>query len=184
MKALLKFILPLAGILAVVIGALTLIKGQNSRTPGEGARPEIQLGASLPDFDLHPFGSDKTVPASELKAKIVLVNFWATWCEACMVEMPSIIKLRNLYKDRGFEVVAVNVDENPEAVLPQTLKDLGINFPVYIDAGNKLSDLFDVHAIPMTVIMDKNRTILLIESGERDWAGNDVRTQIEQWLAG
>ncbi|MGZ3698075.1 MAG: TlpA disulfide reductase family protein, partial [Bdellovibrionota bacterium] len=123
------------------------------------------------------------VKASELKPKVTLVNFWATWCEACMEEMPSILKLRGRFKDRGFEVVAVNVDENPEAVLPATLKQLGIDFPVYIDKEGQVAGLFDVHAIPLTVMINSSRKVLLVQDGERNWMDEDLLSKMEKWLS-
>ena len=119
---------------------------------------------------------------SDIKAKVILVNFWATWCEACMVEMPSIVQLRNEYKDKGFEVVGVNLDENFEAVVPKATKELGITFPVFSDVEGKITDYFDVHAIPLTVILGAGRKILFIENGDRNWNDQDIHHQLEQWL--
>ena len=116
--------------------------------------------------------------------KPIVVDFWATWCEACMVEMPSILKLRQEFKPKGFDLVAVNVDENPNAVLPKTLKKLGIDFPVFIDEENKLGDLFQIQAIPLTVIIDKDRKVLYIEGGEKDWYSKEVRELMQGWLGG
>lgn len=185
---LVKFFVPIALILLMVVGGLYVVKSQfgkpaNGVAAGPGGPAEIQLGKTLPDFELSQF-QGKDLKASELGSKVMLVNFWATWCEACMVEMPSIIKLRNAYAAKGFEVVAVNVDQNPNAVLPRTIQKFAFGFPVYFDKDQKLSDLFNIEAIPLTVILDKDRKILLIENGERDWNGSDIRAQLERWLAG
>jgi thiol-disulfide isomerase/thioredoxin len=177
-----KFLLPLGGILVLVVGGLLLVKSQVKTSPPASGTPDIRVGARLPEIPLRAFGGGNT-KLSELKSKVVLVNFWATWCEACMVEMPSIIKLRNQYHDKGFEVVPVNVDENPDAVLPRTIKRFGMNFTVYTDAEGKLGELFDIHAIPLTLILDQTGKILFIENGERDWNGTDIHTQLERWLS-
>lgn len=179
-----KFLLPVIAIIALVIGGLTVLKSQLGKgdSHSSDSAVEIRVGATLPDFSLQQFGGD-SIAVSSIPSKVFLINFWATWCEACVVEMPSITKLRNAYKDKGFEVLFINVDEEPEAVLPKALKQFGIDFPVYLDTDTKLAELFDVHAIPLTVIMDKNRQILLIETGERDWNASDIRSDLEQWLA-
>lgn len=175
-----KVLLPVAVIIALSAGALHLIKSQVAKPTGSSV--EIIPGATLPDFTLNRLEGGK-IKASELKSRVLLVNFWATWCEACMVEMPSIIKLRNKFKERGFEVAGVNLDENPAAVAPKAIKQLGINFPVFTDPDSDLADLFSVHAIPLTVILDKDRKVLFVEPGERDWMETDIQAKIEGWLA-
>lgn len=175
-----KVLLPLGICILLIVGALSLLKNQMSH-PENGV--SVQIGSVLPDIEIYPFqGKEKAVPLSSVQAKLMLVNFWASWCEACMVEMPSIVALRDEYKSRGLEVIAVNVDENPDKVVPPLLKSLGMDFQTYIDFEGKLSDLFDVHAIPLTVILNQDRKILLIESGERDWNSKEVHAKVEQWL--
>jgi thiol-disulfide isomerase/thioredoxin len=153
-----------------------------ARPTGTGL--ELREGAVLPDFTLHKFPSGDEVNASSIDAKVVLVNFWATWCEACVTEMPSIVKLREGFKNQGFEVVAVDMDENPTVVMPKALKAFKIDFPVFMDSDAKLSETFDVRAIPFTVVMDRNRKILMLEAGGRDWNSPEVLSMMRTWLAG
>jgi thiol-disulfide isomerase/thioredoxin len=158
---------------------------------GNRAQPQVQgeegdvattkVGATLPDFSLQTL-EGKKLKFSELGAKVVLLNFWATWCEACVVEMPSIVKLNQMYKDKGLKVVAVNLDDKPAAVVPKAVRQLKIDFPIYIDADGSLANLFDVHAIPLTIIMDKDRKVLHVEGGERDWTDDDIKTKMDQWI--
>jgi thiol-disulfide isomerase/thioredoxin len=182
-NSLIKVMVPLVVILVLVVGGLSYVKSQMGGKHLETqAQEQLAVGKTLPDFVLKRFGPG-SIKASELKSKVLLINFWATWCEACMVEMPSIIRLRKHYADRGLGVAEINVDDNPDVALPSVLKKLGIDFPVYVDEGQKLSEAFDVHAIPLTVIVDKNFKVVLIESGERNWNGDDVHSDIEKWLA-
>jgi thiol-disulfide isomerase/thioredoxin len=183
--SILKVLIPVVGIIILAAIGLTLIKEQTASkkaaSTSEQAPAEVRVGSTLPDIALQRF-QGKPTHLSELGAKVVLINFWATWCEACLVEMPSIIELRKAFKAKGFDVAAVNVDEKPEAVLPPALKKLGIDFPVYTDSEGKLGDFFDIHAIPLTVIVDKNRKILMIQSGDFQWNSSDMRAQVSQWL--
>lgn len=184
---LLKSLAPIAVILIAVMLGLGLIKKFVVGPPRLGtatADLDLKVGGTIPDFTLNKFGDHASVQASTLSSKVVLVNFWASWCEACMVEMPSIVKLRESFKAKGFEVVSVNVDENPEKAVPPLTKKFKMEFPVYVDTDQKLSELFDIHAIPLTVIMDKNRKILFMDSGERDWDGSDMIKMLDGWLAG
>jgi thiol-disulfide isomerase/thioredoxin len=184
-----KFSIPVVGLLAVILIALSILRSkmQQPQSSGAGSGQEqaavdIHEGGLIPQFNLQEYKSGKAVPIDQIDGKVRLINFWATWCEACMVEMPSIVKLYEAYKDKGLKVVFVNVDENPEAVLPPVLKRLKIDFPVYLDRDGAVADIFDVHAIPLTVITDNFRKVLLMESGERDWNGADLRAQLDQWL--
>jgi len=149
----------------------------------EGGTVAIEVGSVLPDFHLHAQGSSP-IRVSSLKKKVLVINFWASWCDSCLVEMPSLVRLREGIKDTSFEVIGVNVDENPETVIPRLKEKLKISFPLYGDTDQKLSALFDVHAIPLTVIVDRDRKILHVEAGERDWNSQDIREKIVQWLSG
>jgi thiol-disulfide isomerase/thioredoxin len=184
-KGILKVILPIGAIVALAFGGLLLVK---SRMTPVQPQPVATTSAGTelkdnryPDFELQEFEGKKK-KFSELQAKVVLVNFWATWCEACIVEMPSIVALRKAYAGRGLEIVAINVDEKPEAILPGVLKKMAIDFPVYTDSEGKLADIFDVHAIPLTVILNKDRKALFTHNGEYDWNSPEFRAAMDKWL--
>ena len=176
-----KFLLPVFGIIFGIIVGLTLIKTQisNHNNDSDGT---LQIGSTLPDFILKSIDNKKN-NFSDIQARVVMVNFWATWCEACMIELPGILELRKSFHDKGFELVAINLDEDPHRIIPKVLKRLGIDFPVYLDLDGAVSDLFQVHAIPLTVILDHNRTVLLIESGERNWNGEEIQQKMNAWLS-
>lgn len=175
-----KVLIPVFVIILAAIGGLTLLK--KTQNPAEKTDGHIAVGSVIPELDLVEYPKNNTIKLSSLKHKVTLLNFWASWCEACMVEIPSILKLRESYQDRGFGVVFLNVDQNPQAVLPKILADLKINFPIYTDTEGTISEIFDVHAIPLTVIFDQNQKILWIESGEKDWNSKEIRKKVEEWL--
>lgn len=174
-----------AGVLVLLAwAALFFLKNQAAKT--QRSTVEVKLGSVMDDFILHIFNikdskSDKTL-LSAILAKVYFVDFWATWCEACMVEMPALIELRKKYNKNGLELILINVDEKPEAILPKTLEDFGIDFPVFIDPQGNLAELFDVHAIPKTIILDRNRKILLVDTGEKNWNGSQMHTFLEKYL--
>jgi thiol-disulfide isomerase/thioredoxin len=187
MSGLMKALVPLVVILAIIVVGLQLVKYKlNSETStaqpqGGGDVATLSEGTVLPDFDLQTL-EGKKLKFSDLKAKVVLINFWATWCEACVIEMPSIVKLYQSYKDKGLEIVGVNLDEKPDAVVPKAVKQLKIDFPIYVDSSGALANLFDVHAIPLTVILNHDRKILYVEGGERDWTDSEIKTKMDQWV--
>lgn len=176
-----KFILSILSVFIFITAGLYLVRNQLQLMKNPVSHGEAKVGRVMPDFEIHRFGGG-TSSLSNLKAKVILVNFWASWCEACVIEMPAFVQLRKAYLSRGFEIVAINVDENPATVLPPLLKQLGIDFPVYLDPENKLAILFDVHAIPLTVILNQERRVLMIESGEKEWNGPKFRSILEKWL--
>jgi len=171
-------------LIALIVGGLELVKrsvmpDHNHREASSEA-VRIEKGKSTPDFDVH-FFQGETQKISTLKHKIAVINFWASWCEACVVELPSLVKLRKLYKDKGMELYLVNVDENPESIVPQYIKKFSIESPVVVDTDQKLSELFDISAIPHTLILDQNRKVLFIESGERDWTDKEILHYMDAW---
>ncbi|MGK5088198.1 TlpA disulfide reductase family protein [Bdellovibrionota bacterium FG-2] len=187
-RSLWRVFVPVLVVVTIVFVTLSVLKSQIKKHPNLSGDPnapsitEVRVGAVLEDLTFERLGAS-SIHFSELKGKVVLINFWATWCDACVVEMPSILALWKEYHGQGFEVVSVNEDENPEAVVPKAIAAMKLEFPVAIDRNAKLSDRFDVHAIPLTVILDSNRKVLAVEDGERDWNSKRVQTLIEGWLA-
>ena len=188
-----KVFLPIGVLLLLIIVGLAVIKltlkggGVGSlHSPlndGEGTAQNFtpEVGSFAPDVEMTLLDG-KQLPFSQIKGKLFLINFWATWCEACLEEMPSLVKLRESYKNQGFEVVGVNLDENSERAVPKIAHQYKIQFPIFKDPDGQVADVFNVHAIPLTVIVNKDRKVLLIQDGVRDWNDSDFRSQIEAWL--
>jgi len=177
-----KVFIPIAVILVVIVGALMAIKASVHKEARLANQPlELTEGAEVPDFELTKLEGGK-VQIGDLSHKVMMINFWATWCEACMEEMPSIVTLRDQYSSKGFEVLGINVDENPGVATPPVIKKLGIKFPIFTDTENSLAELFDVHAIPLTVVINKSRKILLVEPGGRDWNTDEMHQLLDNWV--
>src|SRR4051812_44427220 len=121
-----KVFLPIAIILVLIVGALMAIKASVHKEAKLNSQPiEMVEGAEIPNFELTTLdGSKKSI--GDLPHKVMLINFWATWCEACMEEMPSMVALRDLYAPKGFEILAINVDENPTQAVPSVAKKLNL----------------------------------------------------------
>jgi peroxiredoxin len=89
----------------------------------------------------------------ELKGKVVLVNFWATWCPPCRKEMPDLNTLYQRFKDQGFVILAIS-DEEVGKVKP-FIAERNISYPVMLDPGRKVNDLFQVEGIPKSFVYDR-----------------------------
>lgn len=174
-------LLPIVLIIAVAWAALGFLKHQIGSQPGPTGTIELKVGTTLPDLEFTSADGNKVL-LSKAGHKVVLINFWATWCEACMEEMPSLVKLREKFAPQGFEIFGVNLDENPEKAIASTTAEFGIRFPNFTDPDGRLGDLFDVHAIPLTLVIDSNRKVLEIVSGERDWMEKPFTTRLTEWL--
>lgn len=182
-----QVLLPVLGILTLVVAGLFLLKYQMKSEPtsfqASGGASGLRENDIVPaDFEFVRFSGEK-VQASKLVGKLFLINFWATWCTACLEEMPAIVELREKFKNREFEVLGINLDENPEAVVPRATKRFKMEFPIFKDPDGKTADLFDIHAIPVTVIMNHERRILLRRDGGEDWSNPKFHSLIEQWLS-
>lgn len=174
-----KIFLPLFFIPLLSLGVFILIQELSEENTHQ--HQAISLGTQIPNFELHPFRG-KTINLSELDGHLSLINFWASWCAPCLIEIPSLIRLRQLYQDSGLNILLVNIDEEPETVIPEISRRLDLNFETYKDFGHQMADYFDVHGIPVTFIVNRNRELVFSYSGERDWADQPTRKLIEQLL--
>jgi peroxiredoxin len=138
--------------------------------------PAPVVGAPAPDFTLEDTQGN-AVTLSALKGEVVLVNFWATWCGPCRLEMPDIQRKYDAIKDQGFTVLAVNLDESLEAA-SGFAAELGLTFPVLLDPGGEVNDLYRVRGWPTTYIINRDGLI------ERQHVGIMSAGQLDEYLAG
>ena len=125
-----------------------------------------------PDFTLLDL-QDKTVSLSDFKDKVVMINFFATYCPPCRMEIPDFVKLQTKYEKEGFTVIGITVDDNPTVLLPPFMKRLGINYPVLQATNRVLQDYRNVYALPRTFILDRKHHII------RDFTGMVSEEEIE-----
>lgn len=128
-----------------------------------GYRLAPQLAAALavgggeepaPSFALRTLAGD-TVSLEALRGQVVLVNFWATWCPPCRVEMPGFERVYREKKDDGFIIVGVSTDRAGAGVVREFLEARGITFPVAMAAGGVARDFGGVHALPTSFLIDR-----------------------------
>jgi thiol-disulfide isomerase/thioredoxin len=171
------------GTIVVLAVALLILKStlQNNKGTVHSDTAPLMEGSTIPDFTLTDLDGKKT-QFSKGAPKLVLLNFWATWCEACMTEMPSLIRLRERYNPQGFEIYGINVDQNSKRAAEELRTKFGAKFPQFSDPGNVLSEFFSVQAIPFSIILTKDRVVQFTLAGDQDWDDPSVHVMIEDWL--
>jgi peroxiredoxin len=121
-----------------------------------------------PDFTL-PDLNGTEISLAQYRGKVVLLNFWATWCPPCRLEMPTIEEAYQRYKDQGFEVVAVSVDAGPQSDVQEFVHEFDLSFQVLLDPNMEVLHTFQSFSLPTTVVIDRQGVIRSRELGYRDW---------------
>ena len=124
----------------------------------------------------------KQVDLRDLKGRVVLVNFWATWCEPCREEMPSFQRLRDKLKGRPFEVITVNYGEGPAKIQP-FLARWRIDLPVLLDRDKDAAEAWHAGGLPMTFLVDAQGRVRYSAFGECDWSMGEPLRVVESLLA-
>jgi peroxiredoxin len=109
-----------------------------------------------------------TVRLSDYRGKIVFLNFWATWCPTCVIEMPSMEKLHRRLKDKEFVMVAINLQETP-VLIKSFFEKLELSFTALLDSSGEVGTGFAVNALPTTFVLDKEGRIIGKALGPREW---------------
>lgn len=136
----------------------------------------LRAGAPAPAFQLGSSGG-KPVSLDSLKGKIVLVNFWASWCGPCRKEMPVLEQLNRQYHNKGVALLGVNVEPDSSAAT-DWLKATPVSFPILFDVDSKVSKLYQVEGMPNTVILDRKGNVRYIHRGYQPGAENEYLDQI------
>jgi len=124
----------------------------------------------------------KPIDLKDLRGRVVLVNFWATWCEPCKEELPALVKLKEQLAGQPFELVTVNYGEFPDKI-NQYLARSGMKLPVLLDTQNEVSKQWKVGGLPMTFLVDAQGRVRYYVFGEREWNEGEPRRLVEQLLA-
>jgi peroxiredoxin len=153
---------------------------------GEAAEPQPVVGHTAPDFTA-PDVRGRQVRLADFRGKrAVLLNFWATWCVPCRLEMPTMEQAYREYKGRGLEILAVSIDVgNPLVVavnVLQFMEELQLTFPALLDPEMEVARRYRVFGIPITFLIDREGIVRAREPGFQDWTSPDSRKKLEELL--
>lgn len=158
--------------LALVLAGAAVLAPAAELKPWEGgATPALTLD------DLKGAKHD----LGEYKGKVVLVNFWATWCEPCRAEMPSIDRLRDSLKGKPFEVLAVNMAE-PLSRIEKFSEAMPLGFPLLRDRDGSVGKTWKAKLLPASYLIGRDGRIHYVAYGELDWTSEPVRKRVDELL--
>lgn len=141
---------------------------------------EMKDSAPAPDFTL-PNLEGKKIALKDLRGKLLMLNFWASWCLPCREEMPAMERLYQSYKDRGFVILGVNIKDDKKSAL-SFVRELKITFPIAFDPNGEVGLLYGAWGLPTTYLIDAKGIALARAWGPADWYNPGARELIKTLL--
>jgi cytochrome c biogenesis protein CcmG/thiol:disulfide interchange protein DsbE len=148
---------------------------------GTGARAEVAPGQPAPDFEAATL-SHQTLKLSSLRGKVVLLDFWASWCEPCKKELPLLSKLAPRLRTRGIEVVAVNIDDDP-ARAAAFVQQKDIHLTIIADSGKKIVGRWEPPKMPSSYVIDRSGVVRAIHGGFESGDEAKLESQLTSLVA-
>ncbi|NTV13499.1 MAG: TlpA family protein disulfide reductase [Desulfobulbaceae bacterium] len=171
-----KRLFPLVVTLILMVGILTGCKGAHQE-----AAPAVRtIGKPAPDFVLQDTRG-RAWRLSELKGKVVFVNFWATWCPPCRAEMPSMQELVQVVPPEKFQMLAILSNDQPE-VAEKLTASIGFTSPILLDPENRAATAYGITGVPETYIVDKDGVLREIIIGGMHWSSPEARQMLAKYL--
>lgn len=162
-----RSVLLVIAIVLIVTGLL--FAGKYFSKDGKGAVAAIfkpaqdgpAIGAAAPDFTLKQLGvdGDKSIQLSSLHGKAVLINFWATYCGPCKVEMPWLVELQDKYGPQGFQILGVADDDASDKDIVDFSKKMKLNYPI-LKGVNALHDIYPGDGLPLSIYIDRSGKVV------------------------
>ena len=157
--------------------------------PAAAAKHYVQLlglqppkeDVEAPDFTLKDLNGRK-VRLADFRGKIVFLNFFATWCVPCRLEMPAMERLHRDFKGKGLVVLAVDIQEGVKTVRP-FVQELKLSFPALLDGDGSVATMYSVRPVPATYLISRDGRIVWRAFGSREWDGTDSRQYFSQLLS-
>jgi len=151
--------------IAAVVAAMLFAGVRAARKNAAGAPGKGQLIGNLaPDFEL-PALDGGNLKLSDLRGKAVLLNFWATYCGPCKVEMPWFVELQKEYGPQGFQIVGVAMDDASKEDVAKFAKEMGVNYPILLGKDSVADSYGGVNVLPTTFFVDRNGKLIAREFG-------------------
>ncbi|HBG08105.1 MAG: thioredoxin [Geobacteraceae bacterium GWC2_58_44] len=138
-------------------------------------------GKPAPDFTLNDL-SGRPVQLSSLKGKVVLLNFWATWCPPCREEIPSMVRLNQAMQGKPFQMLAVSIDEGGRDAVQAFFAKGGVSLPTLLDTDGTVARRYGTTGVPETFVIDAKGVIMKKVVGPMDWSSAEVLAALEELI--
>jgi thiol-disulfide isomerase/thioredoxin len=132
-----------------------------------------------PDVTVVSLADGRPLKLSDLKGKVVMLNFWATWCPPCREEIPSMMKLNSLMAGKPFQMVAVSIDEGGKPLIESFFKQTGMFLPTYLDASGAATKAYGITGVPESFIIDKRGILVKKVIGGFAWDSPEAVSFLE-----
>lgn len=166
----------------ILLFFLILLAGLSIWYVSKGYHPSPKEGTFAPAFSLTN-SSGKTYSLSDYQGKVVLINFWATWCHPCVSEMASLDRLYQKLKDKNFELLAISVDEGGWTEINEFLKKHPVNFPIVLDSDYIVADQYGTYRVPESYLLDTQGKIVDKILGAQEWDSPEMLSMIQKVLS-
>jgi len=144
-------------------------------------RAIIKLGEPAPNFQLRDLNGH-LITLSDLRGKVVLLNFWATWCGPCRVEMPAMEQLYRMFQRKDFEILAVSTDAQGAAITRPFQQENRLTFPILHDPDYRVGLTYGARSLPMTFLIDRLGIIRHQVFGARDWEAIEAQQLVQMLM--
>ncbi len=161
--------------MAVVFGVALAIK----------IRPQVDLigvGSRAPEFHAVNLRTGRPASLADYRGRVVLLNVWATWCQPCRIEMPSLERLHQRLAGTDFEVVAVSIDKDNKDVVMKFIEELGLHFDILHDQPGAIQQLYQTTGVPESFVIDRHGVIIKKVIGAAEWDGPVNQTLIRRLI--
>lgn len=142
----------------------------------------VEVGSRAPTFHAMNVRTGHPASLADYRGKVILLNVWATWCQPCRIEMPSMERLHQRLAGKDFAVVAVSVDKEGEDVVKAFVQELGLNFDILHDQSGTIQQSYQTTGVPESFVIDRDGIIVKKTIGAAEWDGPVTETLIRRLI--
>ncbi len=141
----------------------------------------VSIGDKAPDFNIPRLETKGMISLKQYRGKVVYVDFWASWCGPCRQSLPALNKIRKEFRSKGFEVIAINLDEERDDAM-EFLKEFPVAYPTARDTSGKVPEAYGLVGMPTAYLVDRKGNIQMVHEGFKKTDGAPLKAKIKKLL--
>jgi thiol-disulfide isomerase/thioredoxin len=142
----------------------------------------VSVGDKAPDFNIPRLETKGIISLKQYRGKVVYVDFWASWCGPCRQSLPALNSIRQEFRSKGFEVIAINLDEEREDAM-EFLKEFPVAYPTARDTSGKVPEAYGLVGMPTAYLIDRKGNIQMVHEGFKKTDGAPLKAEIKKLLS-